>query len=305
MRQLHAISLILTFACLAYSQEPQAGDPVEEPTAESLEVTPPAPPPAPPGMALVPSGEFWMGRVHFFVVDAIGWFERDRQDNTPAHRVHLDAFYIDRTEVTNEDYAKFVAATGRTSPWQWPKGEIPEGDEGIPAYNVSWDDADVYCGSVGKRLPTEAEWEKAARGGLDRNRFPWGDEGMGLGGYEVNDDSLAAKTGRRAHTNYPFGPGPVASYPENDYGLYDMSGNLWEWVDDWYYRNYYSISPLENPPGPEDGTYKIIRGGGWSDSDDRNLMNHFRSYADPEVQSTTVGFRCAQSVPVPAPPNPR
>ena len=296
MRQLPAILLILTFASLAYPQTPISEDPAQDPTTDARETEPPAPPPeAPPGMAFVPAGEFWMGRVHFFLVDAIGWFERDRQDNTPAHRVHLDAFFIDQNEATNEEYAKFVATAGSLKPWQWPKGEIPEGDEKIPVYNVSWEEADAYCAWAGKRLPTEAEWEKAARGGLDRKRFPWGDEGLGLEGYEANDDSIAAKTGNRAHTNYPFGPATVGSYPSNAYGLNDMSGNVWEWVNDWYYRNYYSVSPLENPQGPQ-GKYKIIRGGGWSDSDDRNLMNHFRSYADPEVRSTTVGFRCAQSV---------
>ena len=246
-------------------------------------------------MEFVPAGEFWMGRVHFFLVDAIGWFERDRQDNTPAHRVYLDGFFIDQNEVTNAEYSKFVDATGSLKPWQWPKGAIAPGDERLPVYNVSWEEADSYCASAGKRLPTEAEWEKAARGGLDRKKFPWGDEGLGLEGYKVNDDSIAAKTGNRAHTNYPFGPAPVGSYPSNGYGVNDMSGNVWEWVNDWYYRNYYSVSPLENPQGP-DGKYKIIRGGGWSDSDDRNLMNHFRSYADPEVRSTTVGFRCAEDV---------
>ena len=145
-------------------------------------------------------------------------------------------------------------------------------------------------------MPTEAEWEKAARGGLVRKKFSWGNEGMGLEGYEVNSESMVAQTGRRAHSNYPFGPAPVRSYPPNGYLVYEMSGNLWEWVDDWYYRNYYSISPLENPTGPEKGKYKVFRGGGWSDTDERNLMNHFRSYADPEVRSTTVGFRCAQSI---------
>jgi formylglycine-generating enzyme required for sulfatase activity len=298
MRNYFPLFLILVFACLAYPQAPTSETPGQNPVAEAVEAETLVPSPPPPGMVTVPTGEFWMGRVHFFVVDAIGWFERDRMDNTPAHRVTLDAFYMDRNEVANEDYLRFADETGRSRPWQWPKGEIPGGDKTIPVYNVSWEDADAYCSWSGKRLPTEAEWEKAARGGHDRKRFSWGDEGMGLEGYEVNDDSVAAKTGKRAHTNYPFGPTAVGSYPSNEYGLNDMSGNVWEWVDDWYYRNYYSISPLENPPGPETGKYKIIRGGGWSDSDDRNLMNHFRSYADPEVKSTTVGFRCAQSVPV-------
>ena len=316
MRNVLTVLLILTFASVAHSQipEPQktAGDPAElEPLPARVQPAPPpeapngmdlVPAPTPPpnmpaGMAFVSDGEFWMGRVHTFLVDAIGYFERDRQDNTPAHRVHLDEFFMDQNEVTNEEYAKFAGATGGQKPGQWGRaGEVPSGEERIPVYNVSWDEADAYCAWAGKRLPTEAEWEKAARGGLDRKRFPWGDEGLRLQGSEANDDGYAGQTGRRAHSNYPYGPATVGSYPSNGYGLNDMTGNVWEWVNDWHYRNYYSISPLENPQGPQEGKYKTLRGGGWSDGDERNLMIHFRSYADPEVRSTTVGFRCAQSV---------
>src|SRR5262249_52813622 len=126
-----------------------------------------------PNMAPVPTGDFWMGRTHYFLVDAIGWFERDRQDDTPAHKIFVDSFFMDKYEVTNQDYEKFATATNRAKPWHWVGGKIPKGEERVPVYNVTWFDADAYCKSVGKRLPTEAEWEKAARGGLDRAKYPW------------------------------------------------------------------------------------------------------------------------------------
>ncbi len=97
-----------------------------------------------------------MGRVHFFLVDAVGWFERDRQDDFPAHKVTLDAFFIDTTEVTDEQYAPLQAAKNDKKPWHWPHGEIPKGEEKFPVYNVDWNEAKAFCESQGKRLPTEA-----------------------------------------------------------------------------------------------------------------------------------------------------
>lgn len=250
---------------------------------------------APPDTVLVPNGEFWMGRTHFFLVDAIGWYERDRQDDIPAHKVEVAAFYIDKNEVTNQDYARFAQATQRATPWHWVGGKVPANEERHPVTNVSWFDADAYCTWAGKRLPTEAEWEKAARGGLDREKFPWGQITLGMAGYEAADAGIASKSGKQAHTNYPFGAAPVGQYPPNGYGLFDMAGNVWEWCQDWYERNYYSISPLRNPKGADEGRYKVMRGGGWADDDERNLMNSFRNYADPNQKASTIGFRCARS----------
>jgi len=235
-----------------------------------------------PGMSLIAAGDYWMGRVHFFPVDSVALFERDREDDYPAHKVYLDAFYIDKYEVNNDDYASFVTVTGRAKPWHWKDGKVPKGEDRFPIYNVNWNDAEAYCKWAGKRLPTEAEWEKAARGSLDRKAFPWGDIDNGAASTHANTNSV--------------GPLPVGSFPPNNYGLYDMVGNVWEWLQDWYERNYYSVSPRRNPQGPDEGLYKVIRGGGWSDIQDKNVMNHFRNFQDPEQGVSTLGFRCAKSI---------
>jgi formylglycine-generating enzyme required for sulfatase activity len=252
----------------------------------------------PAGMKLIPAGEFWMGRVHFFLVDAVGWFERERQDDFPAHKVTLDAFFIDTTEVTDEQYAPFAAAKNIKKPWHWPHGEIPKGEEKFPVYNVDWNEAKAFCESQGKRLPTEAEWEKAARGGLDRKKYTWGDTETGA---PETPGETGGRRGRGAQSKSPAnaaskGPVAVASFPPNGYGLFDMAGNVWEWVNDWHQTNYYSISPLKNPQGPATGEYKVFRGGGWIDTDERNQMPSFRNYTDPLQKSPTIGFRCAKSI---------
>src|SRR5262249_31534240 len=129
---------------------------------------------APENMALIPAGEFWMGRVHAFYYDSISGVARDKMDDLPANKIYLDAFYIDKYEVTNADYARFIEAAKARPPWHWPEGNIPKGEERFPVSNVNWFEANSFCNWLGKRLPTEAEWEKASRGGLDRNRFSWG-----------------------------------------------------------------------------------------------------------------------------------
>jgi iron(II)-dependent oxidoreductase len=236
---------------------------------------------APSGMVLIPAGEFWMGRAQFqWLFDRNTEIERDRLDDSPAHKVYLDSFSIDTHEVTNEEYARFLKATGTPAPWYWPKGEFPAGEERFPVYNVNWEEAKTYCNWAGKRLPTEAEWERAARGGLDRQKYPWGD-----------DDQLRG----RGHLNWAVGPVAVGSFPPNGFGLYDITGNVWEWTSDWYDRDYYAASPELNPRGPDSSMYKVIRGGGWTDGyDARNLMVSHRSYVDPTTRAFTIGIRCAK-----------
>src|SRR5207244_8371439 len=131
---------------------------------------------------------------------------------------------------------------------------------------------------------------------LDRQKFAWGDAGVGLGGNDP--DAAPGGTGektKQAHVGYPWGAAPVGSYAANGFGLFDMVGNVWEWTNDWYDRDYYPVSPDTNPKGPEAGMYKIIHGGGWTDGyDARNLMVSHRSYVDPAVRAFTIGIRCAK-----------
>jgi len=233
------------------------------------------------GMSLIPAGDFWMGRTFYVNVEQATILERDRRDDMPAHKVFVDAFYMDKHEVTNEEYARFVEATGKPKFWYWPGGNVAKGEERQPVHDVTWEEADAYCRWTGKRLPTEAEWERAARGGLDRQRFPWGNEQGG--------------GGKQAHIGHPYGPTTVGSFLPNPYGLYDMAGNVWEWTNDWYDRDYYTVTPDRNPPGPPAGRYKVMRGGGWTDGGGQQIMNFFRNYADPEIRTPIIGFRCAKS----------
>jgi len=250
------------------------------------------------GMVLVPAGEFWMGRTHMFLFDELNWTALARLDDQPARPVDVDAFYLDKYELTNSEYAKFIQATGHRKPWYWKDGKVNPGQEKWPVYDVSWDDAVAYCAWAGKRLPTEAEWEKADRGGLDRKLYSWGDE---------LDPEVSAGEGKppakkkMAHIEGTEGPMNVGSFPPNGYGLYDMTGNVWEWASDWYSRDYYAWGPSKNPKGPDTGEYRVMRGGGWSNNEEpfrngqRSLIGaHYRNYAPPSQISDAVGFRCAK-----------
>ena len=236
-------------------------------------------------MALIPAGKFQMGS------------EVGENNETPVHTVYVDAFYIDKYEVTNAQYRLFVQTQG----YREPRGVayvdgIPQGyfrpwsdnnfnGDNLPAVCVSWPDAQAYCEWAGKRLPTEAEWEKAACGGLMGKRYPWGDE--------LTHDKA----------NYPGiegldqweGPAPVDSFEPNGYGLYNMAGNVWEWCSDWYDDDYYSISPGKNPSGPETGAYRVLRGGSWSSPFNFLLRVSLRNHTNPPIASYNVGFRCAKS----------
>ncbi len=227
-------------------------------------------------MALIPAGEFTMGRTKTTPDDKTTMRPRILLDDRPARTVTLDAFSMDTKEVTNQEYGEFVTATNHRAPYHWLEGKIPAGEEQFPAFNVNWADAEAYCTWAGKRLPTEAEWEKAARGGKDGFDFPWGD---GIDGKHA-----------RYNTN---GPGPAGQFPPNAYGLYDMAGSVSEWCADWFEREYYSGGPSTNPKGPATGIYKIIRGGAWSDGP-RRVTVYFRNWVRPEQRSPNIGFRCAK-----------
>ena len=221
-------------------------------------------------MMLIPAGDFLMGSP-----------EGEGDDEDPQHTVFLDAFYIDRYEVTNAQYKLFMDATGHSAPKYWddPRFNAPD----HPVVGVTWYDAQAYCQWAGKRLPTEAEWKKAARGGLVGKKFPWGDT---ISHNDANYDG----TGERDKWEYTS---PVGSFPPNGYGLYDMAGNVWEWCADWYGANYYSISPRSNPKGPDSGEHKVLRGGSWGHSG-IYLRTAYRDSRNPVLDSNFVGFRCVQ-----------
>ena len=234
----------------------------------------------PSGMVLVPAGKFTMGRTFSTSDDETGMRPLILRDDRPPHEVWLDEYWMDATEVTHSAYARFVAETGRKTPYHWPGGTMPGDLEDYPIYNVEWGDASAFCGWQGKRLPTEAEWERAARGGLEDKTYPWGND---------------KPDRQRARYSTPEGPAPVKRYPANAFGLYDMAGSVAEWCQDWFSREYYAASPAENPQGPTAGFYKIVRGGAWSDGPNR-ITVFFRNWARPNQRTPNLGLRCVKDV---------
>ncbi len=232
----------------------------------------------PKGMVLIPAGSFTMGRTRETPDDKTNMRPMILRDDRPAHKVTLDAFYMDAHEVTQAEYAAFVKATGHRTPYHWLGGKMPAGQEKFPIHNVDWSDATAYCKWAGKRLPTEAEWERAARGGLEGQDYPWGDK--------------IAPTDARFNT--AEGPGPVGQHKPNSFGLFDMAGGISEWCSDWFERTWYEKSPGQNPTGPEAGAHKIIRGGAWSDGP-RRVTVFFRNWVKPDQTTPNIGFRCVQS----------
>ncbi len=224
-------------------------------------------------MVLVPAGEFIMGS------------EKGDEDEAPAHRVSLNAYYIDKFEVTNGRFAKYVEAIQSEPPWGFTDKETPVIHAERPVRWVNWMDAMGYCLWLGKRLPTEAEWEKAARG-TDERTYPWG-----------NDPPTSV------HAVYGLKEGGAESVSvignhhmgQSPYGVQDLAGNLYEWVMDWYADNFYTNSPAINPRGPGEGTAKVQRGGSYINTPYR-LRSSFRTKGDPTEQDPNVGFRCAQDV---------
>ena len=251
-------------------------------------------------MIYVPAGEFLMGST-----DADS---KAGDDEKPQHTVYLDAFWIDRTEVTNRQFAQFLNTLGghtntcgghqclelkegedadshilQRSGWY----EVEAGFEGHPVIEVTWYGAQAYCEWAAARLPTEAEWEKAARG-VDARMYPWGNEAPDCSKEQYGDCSGAT---------VPVGSKPAGASP---YEALDMAGNVWEWVSDWYDPAHYGSSPPRNPLGPTSGEEKVFRGGSWgylpqfTRATDRG--SNFPTYAGPNV-----GFRCAE----PASPAPQ
>jgi len=260
-------------------------------------------------MVLVPAGPFPMGSTLDFC-------------SQPVHQVTLDSFYIDKYEVTNAEFEQFINLDGYetqaywspagwgwrtagsfTAPANWGSADHRSGPAypGFPVHSVCWYEAEAYANFAGKRLPTEAEWEKAARGD-DQRTYPWG-EGVGppQANYWESYDPFESGGARvtpvgfydgRLHPNPPFQTTNAAS----PYGAYDLAGNVEEWVQDWFACNYYSYSPPSNPQGPATGSTRCFRGGPW-DLGYLYLASYLRSNADPSLRPSRRGFRCARSIP--------
>ena len=228
-------------------------------------------------MVTIPAGSFTMGRTKLTSDDKTNMRPHVLLDDRPAHTVTVSSFQMDATEVTNAQYRRFVEAAHHRIPYHWINGEPPKGADSVPVYNVRWDDANAYCQWAGKRLPTEAEWERAARGGLDSMDYP-------------GADKLTAK---QARFNVDTGPGPVAQFPPNAFGLYDMAGNVAEWTADWFDHDFYKRGENRDPKGPANGEYKVIRGGAWSDPAARVTV-FFRNWVRPSQRTPNIGFRCAK-----------
>ena len=226
-----------------------------------------------PQMVRIPEGWFWMG------------CDSGRDDEKPVHRVWLDAFELSAFQLTNEDYSFFLAATHSREPLCWNDPHFS--DPKMPVVAVSWHEAAIYCewlsSSTGEpyRLPSEAEWERAARGGAEHLLYPWGD---------APPEELPDYAAR-----WKDGPEPVGLYAPSSYGLYNVGDNVHEWCVDWYDADYYSRSPERNPQGPSTGSRRASRGGSWRHHI-KVARTAARSSIPPEFQYADYGFRVARSV---------
>ena len=252
----------------------------------------------PPNMARITSGDFLMGSA-----DA-------NDDERPVHRVYVSEFLIGRCPITHDEYARFVRATGHpapairdlplitsggrdstfremAAPYVWHDGNQPAGHGSHPVVLVRYDDAVEYCRwlsmdlSRAVRLPTEAEWEKAARGGVEGQRYPWGRDVDAPRGNFLIDPSTKRQGGTR----------PTGMFLPNGYGLYDVCGNVWEWVEDWYGSDYYGQGTERDPRGAECGDMRIVRGGSWVNDDVSMLRCAYRHRVPPDTYAYSVGFR--------------
>ena len=240
------------------------------PVAQSIPPSP-TPNPVPPNMVFVPAGEFTMGS------------NNGESDEQPVHTVYLDSFYIDKYEVTNALFRQCVDAGVCTAPTSCDYGTPTFNDadkSNHPVVCVDWNDATTYCQWQGKSLPTEAQWEKAARG-TDGRTYPWGE------GLDCNKAQYEDCGGGTVPVGTKNGVSP--------YGAYDMAGNVWEWVNDWYDGNYYASSPASNPTGPSSGQTRGLRGGGWSSYWNYTRVANRNDYY-PDGRGKFIGFRCAVSL---------
>ena len=257
------------------------------------------------GMIFIKGGNFLMGT------------EDGTSYEAPVHEVVVDSFWMDRHEVTVAEFSMFVAATGyktdaekfgwsgafdlktgewkrtKEANWRHPDGPRSEAASNEPVCQVSWNDAAAYAKWAGKRLPTEAEWEYAARGGLAQKKYSWGDDLRPNGKPAANwwqGNFPDHNTGEDGF----IGRAPVESFPPNGYGLYDVTGNVWEWCADWYMDDYYVNSGRDNPTGPENGKERVIRGGSWMCAENfcTNYRVAARSQATPDSGLDNLGFRC-------------
>lgn len=298
------------------------------------------------GMVLIPGGEFMMGNKGAYA------------DETPKHTVRLGPFYLDAHEVTNAEFDAFVKATGYVTraerdghcwayfdgeadwqyapgtDWRHPQGPASSIDDKMdhPVVCVSWEDATAYAKWAGKRLPTEAEWEYAARAGASghftamishnhhhsstghtlaaSDQSP-SSKSHAAGAHNAaseSQDNLATVDANIWQGHWPeynamsdgyFYTAPVASFAPNDWGVYDMIGNVWEWCADWYDSSYYAVSPIADPQGPLTGHNRVARGGSWFCSPNYcgAYSTHYRGASPPDHAFNNVGFRCAMDVP--------
>jgi len=232
------------------------------------------------------------------------------EDERPVHRVFLSEFFIGRFTVTVDEYARFVRASGypppavralplittpdheetfreMAAPYVWNGAQPPAGQSAHPVVLVRHDDAIAYCAWLSDaierrvRLPTEAEWERAARGGVDGQRYPWGDDIDPSHCNYLADPSAKRQRGTR----------PTGTYAPNAYGLCDVIGNVWEWVSDWYSSEYYGSGDTRDPRGAATGTMRIVRGGSWVNADVSMLRSAYRHKVPPDTYAYSVGFR--------------
>jgi formylglycine-generating enzyme required for sulfatase activity len=238
-------------------------------------------------MIAIPAGSFWMGS------------EDGSGAERPRHQVFLSDYRIDARPVTNAEFAAFVAATGHVTTAErcnpaaagaahsWRSFSTPARSS-HPVVCVSWEDAVAYAAWLGKRLPTEAEWERAARGGIEGALYPWGDE---LPSAQLTNWEPAPDSGTLLPT------APVGHYPPNALGVFDMTGAVWQWCADWYAEDYYSSGASENPRGPLEGQYRVRRGGAFNVREAFRLRCANRGAMPPDQAWPNLGFRCAVSGP--------